>query len=158
MDSTTNTILCIISAMLIGASIMTSLTCQTCPPHSTFLNSLDDSQRTTYKAIVDQRRNHYLVGLILGLIVATVMLLLTGDKAGQVMSGCFYTATVLIVQYIYYILMPKLPPMKNSLSTVEQQELWTAVHASMQRRYHGGALLGLLGFATVPYLLTLFKN
>jgi hypothetical protein len=138
--------------MLIGASVVTSLQCYECPPLSTFIASLDSNQLTTYKAIVEQRQKLYVYGLLLGIVLATMLFILTGFNMHPVLSGCLYAFIILVTQYAFYLYSPKLPAMKDNLTSDAQLKLWSDVYLRMRKRLYAGIILGFLGFAAVPFV------
>jgi uncharacterized protein YacL len=148
-----NVSLCLVGAMLIGGGILTSMKCHECEPHSTFRASLTKDQLLVYEKIVKERQSLYLQGLVIGLIIATTTLFLTGNSLNPITSSCVYAGITLTVQYFYYTLGKKSPLMVNYLQTDEQVMLWNQVYTKMQRKYHVGMLMGLIGYAFLPTMI-----
>jgi len=147
--------LCLIGAMFIGGGLLTSMKCHECEPIADFRASLTRDQVLVYEKIVKERQSLYLQGLICGLIVATTTLFLTGNSLNPITSACVYAGIILAIQYFYYILAKKSPLMVNYLQTDEQVMLWNQVYTKMQRKYHVGMLMGLVGYAFLP---TMFRT
>ena len=145
--------LCLIAFMFIGASIFTILTCHKCEPFNTYIKSLDSKQQIIYTSIVEERRNVYIYGAILGAILACIFLFFvtlkpqsqSRNKQTFFSIAIAFSAIALLTQYIFYMLYPKqymLPHLKNN----EQIVGWLAVYRSMQYKYHLGMLLGIIGY------------
>jgi len=152
-DNLSNLSICLIAAMFIGGGLLTSLKCNECEPISSFRNSLTVGQAQIYERIVKERKDLYLKGLFFGLVLATALLFFTGNSLNPLTSGCFYAGIILTVQYFYYTLSKKSPLMVNYLHSQEQIEQWNQIYTKMQRKYHFGLVLGLVGYAILPTAL-----
>lgn len=153
-NNLSNMSLCLIAAMFIGGGLLTSLKCHECHPISAFKRSLTVGQTQIYEKIVQERKALYLKGLFFGLVLATVLLFFTGNSLNPITSGCVYAGVILTVQYFYYTLSKKSPLMVNYLNSQEQIALWNQVYTKMQRKYHMGLVMGLVGYALLPTVIS----
>ena len=153
-NNLSNLSVCLIAAMFIGGGLLTSLKCNECHPISAFKKSLTVGQKQIYERIVKERKDLYLKGLFFGLVLATALLFFTGNSLNPLTSGCVYAGVILSVQYFYYTLSKKSPLMVNYLNSQDQIELWNQVYTKMQRKYHMGLVMGLVGYALLPTVIS----
>ncbi len=111
-----------------------------------FPPELDD----IYIKISNERRNIYLQGLILGIIISYFILKLLNIKI-LYHKVTFFLAITLSVSVLYYFLIPKSDYMLNHLTTQEQNKAWLEVYKNMQHKYVTGFLLG--SFSAIPISL-----
>ena len=121
----------------------------------TFKNSLSDEQLQVYRDIHIERRNVYIQGLILGVILALVVNLFSKER--NVTGVCITTAIVFGVAYLYYLVRPK-KMMLDYLETNEQIKLYTDVYRDYQKRNTVGMIVGAGGFAILLLGLSLLSN
>ena len=98
-----------------------------------------------YEAIIAERRNHYMIGLALGLVLSFALVGRTGILRMNRFTriGFFFTIT-LTTAVVFYMLAPKSDYMLNHLRTPEENRKWLAVYKTMKQRYFVGFLLGAL--------------
>ncbi len=144
---------CLLSFLFIGASLYTMFTCETCTPFIEYRKSLTPEQIQMYQNISRERVNLASQGLILGIILSFFYLYFYKDTFNIFVNSCAFTGIVLLTQYLYYMLMPKMS-MLPQLSTQEQIEGWFSVYKFMQYRYHLGMLLGVIGYFILAYVLS----
>jgi uncharacterized protein YacL len=142
---------CVIAAIFLGASIYTMITCSSCSPFLDYEQSLDEKQRTVYHKVVAERQRIYLTGLVLGTLLAFVYLYTNNLGISPFNNSCVFVSISLFTQYIYYILFPKSHNMVTIMNSKTQLEKWHAVYKHMQFRYHGGMVLGLIGYFLLAY-------
>jgi hypothetical protein len=96
-----------------------------------------------YNNIVTERRNIYLQGLILGIVLAlfTLFLYRTKNMFHRIMLSL---AIITSVSVIYYTLMPKSDYMLRHLKTPDQAKSWLTVYSKMKGSYVMGFILGSL--------------
>lgn len=96
-----------------------------------------------YIQIVNERRNIFFTGLILGLILAVFITNKTKtlNEFHRITLFCLVTIAFAV---FYYFLIPKSDYMVNHLTNNEQNQAWMAVYALMKRRYIMGFLIGAL--------------
>ncbi len=142
---------CLIAAIFIGASVLTMLKCDDCPPFTNYEASMTPDQRMIYDKVRKERQNIYLRGLILGLILGVLYLFKIAGSATPVQAVCIFVAVVMSTQYLVYKLHPKQHWMLNYLDTREQIDGWLEVYKHMQHRYLVGAILGIIGYGLLSY-------
>ena len=145
---------CLLAAGLIGGSLYTMMTCTECLALN---QSLDERQRAIYQHIIAERRALALQGFFLGLIASALYLYFAGLSLNPLVNGCVYAGLTLAIQAFYYLLSPKSTYMVEHLTSQDQLNYFAEANRTMQVRYLTGALLGFLGLALIPWLLSFFK-
>ena len=149
-------ITCIIGASLLGGTISTMLYSKN--KNSNILQDrLNPQQIVIYNKIVKERRNHYLQGNILGLILALIYFFNSG-KFERKTNICAFVLIAMTTSYYYYTLKPKTDYMLRHLTDTLQVEAWLSKYNTMKRRYHIGYLLGGLGYLLLSYGLYSFSK
>jgi uncharacterized protein YacL len=130
---------------LIGGSISTlSVNKQ---QHDILRNVFSHRLDLKYEMISLERRNHYLIGLGIGLILSTIIVNSVGIENYYTRVTLFLTIT-LGSAVLFYMSMPKSDYMLNHLKTPEENRKWLQVYNTMKNRYYLGFLLGIL--AAIP--------
>lgn len=137
---------CIISAIFLGASLYTILTCKNSQTFLDYENSLDLEQKNMYNKIVAERRGLYFKGLIIGSILAMLYLIYVKKTDNPLTHSCAFVAIAMFVQYMVYTLSPKSDYMIRHMKNGDQVDKWLEVYKTMKNRYHMGMLLGLVGY------------
>lgn len=137
--------ICLLAFMFIGAYLYTLFTCSSCPPFTSFQESLKPNQLALYHIVVRQRLEKSIQGLVLGTILAFLYLYIFKGTWNPVACGCGFATVILLTQYLYYILSPKLSMLPH-LDDQRQVEQWYSVYKFMQYRYHLGMALGAVGY------------
>ena len=142
----------IIGISLIGASIYTMTVSQ--DKINLLNNKLSSKLKNKYKNIIENRKNIYIQGLILGLIISYILLrnLNTSNKYYKVMS--YFTITMIVTDF-YYLLMPKEDYILNYLKTEDEKKTWLEIYKTMRNRYTFGMLLGFI--SSIPISNSLCK-
>lgn len=126
---------------LLGASLWTMGA--TVGETNKFMRVLKPEQILVYKGIIKERRNHYIQGIVLGLL--TSFFLQNYLKVRNTFhSICLFLAVTLFVTVLYYTIAPKSDYMLRHLETPEQVEAWLEVYRNMKYRYVFGFVLGSL--------------
>lgn len=145
---------CIVSAVvgigLLGGSILTMTVSE--KEHLQLRATLSEELDQIYTTIAIERRNLYLQGLLLGLILAT-LLSRTIKTSNKFYRASFGLALTLMTAFTYYSLMPKSDYMLNHLKTAEQNKAWLDVYKTMKYRYMIGVLGGALAAIPLSYAL-----
>lgn len=139
----------IIGLALLGGSVLTlSVTEQ---QHNLLKNVFSDDLDKKYEKIINERRNHYIIGLIIGMIISYVIInnKLTANNFTRLALSFTITLTIALV---FYMLMPKSDYMLNHLKTPEENKKWLEVYKTMKKRYFLGFVLGSL--AAIPIVNT----
>jgi hypothetical protein len=105
-----------------------------------------------YNKIVIERRNHYLQGLALGILLAFVLLKFMRPKTlfHKIMVAF---AIIIPTSVLYYSVMPKSDYMLNHLKTPEENKAWLQVYNNMKYSYLYGFILGSLCAVPVAYVM-----
>ena len=160
-----------IGLALLGGSLLTMTVSK--EQHNMLRTAFSEELANKYDSIVAERRNHYMFGLGLGLILAyfisrNIKISKGSSKKspkrkssgsigslGRLLEAsndftrmALFLAVTLITALIVYLLMPKSDYMLNHLTTAEQNKKWLNMYRTMQRKYFMGMILGAL--ATVP--------
>lgn len=128
--------LCAIAFVLLATSIVVPFVAHTKHHlHKTFQNTLDTDQQMRYQRIVSHRRNLYIQGLVVGILVACLVvgvIARVSPLTNDVSYGCLAVVVLFVVEYLYYILSPKGEYMVSVLYTEEQRKAWLDVYRHMQ--------------------------
>lgn len=135
----------VVGAALLGGSFLTLTVTE--EQHDRLRRRLDEKLATIYDAVAAERRNQYLQGLVLGVLVA-FMVSRAIRPASRFYQVALYFAITLMVALFYYLLMPKTTYMLEHLNTREQNLAWLDIYKTMKMRYLVGLLLGAA--AAVP--------
>ena len=147
---------CLLGSGLLAAKLATMLVNKkTSNTFKEYHQSLSPSQKLYYDAIVDERLNLYLQGLLIGLVMATFFIKFANFPMSDMAKGCLFTVITMGTGFMYYMLMPKSKYMLEVINDDQQNELWLAVYREMQLRYWGGFLLGVIGFGLIGFGLDL---
>lgn len=108
-----------------------------------------------HKQITLERRNHYLIGILIGLCLSflVAMNVKLSNDFSRVM---LFISITLGTAVMFYSLMPKSDYMLNYLKTPEENKKWLDVYKTMKFRYFMGLLLGIL--ASIPLSMMLCKH
>jgi uncharacterized protein YacL len=130
---------------LLGASISTmSVNKQ---QQNVLKSVLSDELDKKYESIVIERRNHYIMGLVLGMVISFIVV--NKVKSSNYFTRLsLFTMITLVTAVIFYMLMPKSDYMLNHLKTEQENKQWLQVYKTMQSRYFIGLVLGAL--AAIP--------
>lgn len=103
-----------------------------------------------YNKIVEERRNLYFQGLILGIVLALFLLTLFRPK--NIFHRIMFSfAIITSVSVVYYTLIPKSDYMLHHLKTPEQTKSWLKVYKKMKQNYLIGFIIGSLVAVPVSY-------
>lgn len=146
---------CFLAAGLIGVSLYMMMTCSECLALN---QSFDANQKLLYQQIVNERKTLATQGFFLGLLISALYLYFMGLSLNPFVNGCIYGGLTLSVQAFYYLLSPKSTYMVEHLTSQEQLNLYADSNRTMQLRAITGMLLGFLGLALIPWLLSFFQT
>ena len=135
----------ILGAAMLGAAISTMSVTE--EQHNVLRNTFSEELDRIYGDIVIERRNHYVIGLILGVILSYVVLQLVKSNNSFYKMSLFVMIT-LMTGVVFYFVMPKSDYMLNHLKTEEQNKAWLEVYKTMKQRYFLGFVFGAL--AAIP--------
>lgn len=128
---------CLVAAALLGGILMVTFASNKNVMHA-YESQLTPEQKAVNRILGLYRLKLWIVGMFLGVAVA---LFVTRPFSAGMQRGCAFAAVALVVNYLYYMLMPKPAHMIQYLQP-EQVDEWLAVKTMMQRNYHLGMLAG----------------
>jgi hypothetical protein len=105
-----------------------------------------------YEEIITERRNQYIHGLILGIIVSFIFMY-NFKINNRFFKITAFLAITLMIAVFYYTLMPKSDYMLNHLKTEEENKVWLGIYKTMKFRYFMGLVLGAA--AAIPFAMIL---
>ena len=136
---------CFVAVVFLIANLYVTFTADKTSGKDALYNTLDKNDIVRYEAIVKERRNIYLQGYGLGILIALVLLsLMDRRKMGKMALVCFAGGITLTVNYLYYMLKPKSDYMVLHLDKEDQRQAWLNINRHMQVKYHLGLALGIL--------------
>ncbi len=136
---------CFAAVVFLIANLYVTFTADKTSGKDALYDTLDKKDIVRYEAIVKERRNIYLQGYGLGILIALVLLsLMDRRKMGKMALVCFAGGITLTVNYLYYMLKPKSDYMVLHLDKEDQRQAWLNINRHMQVKYHLGLVLGIL--------------
>lgn len=148
---------CFVAAMFIIGNLLFTYLMDKTPQVKKYTGSLDESQKKMYENIVEERKKLAMQGYALGLALSLGFLLgrkffIKSNRSSLIITNvCFAVAITSVVQYFYYILMPKKDWMLNHLSSDEQKKSWLNVYRIYSWNYHLSMLAGIIGAGALGY-------
>ncbi len=136
---------CVLAIAFLVASIFVMCNTEKNPIMKQYIQGLNEMQKKKYVEITMERRNIYLTGFFIGFVLSLVLLYFFMKKMNRWGSICMVAAVTFTFSYFYYILVPKKDYMLKYLSDKEDNENWWKVYRVMQKHYHLGFVLGLVG-------------
>lgn len=136
---------CFAAIVFLIANLYVTFTADKTTDKEALYKTLDKDDIIRYESIVKERRNVYLQGYALGILIALVIVsIMNTRKMGKIQITCFAGGIVLTVNYLYYMLKPKTDYMVLHLDNKDQREAWHNIYRNMQVKYHLGLVLGIL--------------
>jgi hypothetical protein len=120
--------------------------------HEILRKVLSKEQIQIYNKIIDERRNIYFTGILLGIFISYIIISFLKLNNTFHKLSLFLTIS-LFTSIIYYSLTPKSDYMLNHLKTEEQNKTWLEIYNRMKWRYYLGILLGSLSSIPIAYSL-----
>lgn len=143
---------CFVAVVFLIANLYVTFTADKSNLKDGFYKTLDAENIARYELIIKERRNNYLQGYGLGLIVSLILLIFMNKrKIGNVGIVCLVGGVTLTINYLYYMLKPKTDYMVLHLDKEEQRQAWLNIYRSMQVKYHVGLVLGILAAMILAY-------
>lgn len=133
----------LIALGLLGASLATSASSMYCTSCTEFRTSLSSEQEKKYMSISKQRFRNYLVGMLIGIVLATIYYYMCCKESMNNTHVFVMLSIILGSQYFYYTLAPK-SYMMPELTNDDQRAKWLAVYKTMKTRYHIGFVIGII--------------
>ena len=105
---------------------------------------LDDKQTQLYYNIMKERRNIFIFGKIVGLIVG--YLFITYRKLDGWCKYCIFIVIVKFIACLVYLMFPKSDYFLRHVKTPEQASAWVDVYVEMRYNIFFGFVLGMIGY------------
>lgn len=119
--------------------------------HNVLRNVFSNELDKKYENISNERRNHYIIGLVMGIILSLIIVKNVSIVNYFKRVMLFLTITF-ATAIIFYSIMPKSDYMLNYLKTPEEISKWLDVYKTMKTRYFTGFILGLLAAIPISYI------
>jgi hypothetical protein len=104
-------------------------------------DTLTPELKEKYRMIVRERAMIFIQGTIIGLFFGLLYIRMNKDA-----DVCAFLLLVVLIQYMYYTLIPKKDYMLNHLTTEGQIQAWLQVYKYMKLLYHAGFAVTIVGF------------
>lgn len=104
---------------------------------------LTQEEINIYQEIIIERRNLYLQGLAIGMIMSFIYLRYNSSE-NTYLNGMTAVAITGVINYFYYILSPKKKYMLEYLNTKKENKAWLKIYRTMQLRWHSAFVMGLI--------------
>jgi len=135
---------CSIAIVLLVANLYVTFSADKTHFKDQFYKTLSEEQISRYENIIKERRNIYLQGYALGLVLAALFVFTMTKKMNTISTLCIVGAITLVTNYFYYMLTPKSDYMALHLDKEEQRRELINLNSTMQFKYHVGLLLGII--------------
>lgn len=115
---------------------------------SKFDAELNDKQKKLFKEVSIERRNIYLLGTIIGLIVGLLYIYKSPDTKYKF---CIFLTIFFIIKIFIYKIYPKSTFMTYHLTTQEQIKKWTDMYTYMKNKYMLSFVMSLISVGLITY-------
>ncbi len=140
---------CFLAIGLLIAMLFTMLTPEKITLEKKYLELLSETQREKYYKVRKERAGIYLSGFGIGFVIA--FLVIWYMKKSLFTNVCLVGAIVFVFSYFYYVFYPKSMYMITELDDKEDRVAWLNIYKHMQKMYHLGFVLGVLGAMLLCY-------
>ena len=138
---------CSVAIVFLVANLYVTFTADKGKLKDNLYKTLSKEQINQYEEIVRERRDLYLKGYIVGLILAVLFTVFFAGGAAKALGKmgivCMVGGITLLTNYLYYMLSPKSDYMVLHLDDQRQRVAWLDIYRSMQVKYHVGLALGI---------------
>ena len=134
---------CLIGFTLLFSSIYMSYMKRDDEVFSNFMDLLDPKQKVIYAGIVFQRLYIYVMGMIIGLLLAIYYVLTCKNDNYRL---CKFLAIIYVTKLLFYYVYPKKPLMLYSLKNQGQVDAWADIYLEMKSRWIKSLFVGLIGY------------
>jgi hypothetical protein len=134
---------CLPAFVLFGSMVYISINPYNHKALTAFIMTLDTRQQHVFSYIHQERLRIYLLGLIIGLCAGFAFYYYTSPGLYRT---CGFTAIILTVTYLFYLLHPKKIYMRDYLLLESQHQAWANVYRSMMSSNYIGMILGALAY------------
>ncbi len=104
-------------------------------------DSLTPELKDTYKKIVRERAMIFIQATFIGLFFGFLYIRMSKEP-----DVCAFLLIVMLIQYMYYTMIPKTDYMITHLTTDGQRQAWLDVYKYMRLLYHAGFAVTIVGF------------
>jgi len=151
---------CMFASVFLIANVYTMMSCSNDNNKLEFKNTLTKEQQVLYEKIIDERKNIYYGGFILGILLS-VFAVYFGEKylffidkktkISNIPKICMIASITFVTNYLFYILYPKTDYMLLHLNDKTQIQGWLAIYKKMQYKFHLGFVLGIIAVIIYAY-------
>ena len=151
---------CMFASVFLIANVYTMMSCSNDNNKLEFKNTLTKEQQVLYEKIINERKNIYYGGFILGIILS-VFAVYFGEKylffidkktkISNIPKICMVASITFVTNYLFYILYPKTDYMLLHLNDKTQIQGWLAIYKKMQFKFHIGFVLGIIAVTIFAY-------
>jgi hypothetical protein len=134
---------CVVGITMLFSSIYLTILKQDKTIFTDFVKLLDDEQTEKYYTIVKERVTAYVVGMILGVILA---LYYYSQNPKEKYILCTFLAIIYLTKLGVYYFYPKSPLFLYSLKNTQQTDAWAKIYEEMKGRYKVSLLIGFVGY------------
>ena len=132
---------------LLGGSVYTSMVKK--EDVNLLRDSVSGEAAEAYEKISKERGTLYIVGISIGLVVASLFTSTYGSKiSNRFHRMTTFVAITLFIGVFFYSLYPKSDYMLNHIKNDKEAKAWMEVYKTMKTRYMIGLVLGAL--AAIP--------
>ena len=146
---------CLLAAVFIVAMIYFTTSMSDATDMKLYRSEMPNALRNRYDKIVNERRNIYYQGYLLGFAISFLVILTNKyylrKKFDQFSLVCTVVVISFLTNYFYYILSPKSDWMLNHIQTEKQAKNWLYIYRKHQVAYHTGLVLGIIAMAIFAY-------
>ncbi len=142
---------CLVSFAFIISMIYFYNATQTSQVVQQYKASLSSKLKERYEKISKQRQRISYYGYALGLILSLITIMTICDKTSILGKVCVTIVITFLTNYFYYILSPKQDWLLYHLVSKEEITAWLAMYREMQKSYHMGIVLGIIGAGIMAY-------
>ena len=151
---------CMFASVFLIANVYTMMSCSNDNNKLEFKNTLTKEQQVLYEKIINERKNIYYGGFILGIILSFfavyfgekyLFFIDKKTKISNIPKICMVASITFVTNYLFYILYPKTDYMLLHLNDKTQIQGWLAIYKKMQFKFHIGFVLGIIAVTIFAY-------
>jgi hypothetical protein len=132
---------CILGIVLTFGMIFTMFNVDKNNLKQKFYQSLNSTQKYKYENIINERRNIFFKGYLIGLLISLSVVTYLPKNFDRI---CFSAGFTTLFNYLFYILHPKSFYIITELDHPLKRQLWLNIYRMMQFKYHFGLVLGIV--------------
>jgi uncharacterized protein YacL len=136
---------CMVASILFFSIFATGMTCMTSETHKKFNDMLNETQKAKYSDIVKERTYIFLIGLVVGVLVAGLFLRMLNLER-RVNKNCLFVAIAITLNIVIYMVYPKSDYMLLHLEGKEQVQAWLDIYKEMKLKKFIGMGIGFFAY------------